>query len=324
MLLFVNWLLTNFIMNDYWFVIINPISGNGKSKKYISKIINTLNKEKLNFEYAITEYANHEIEITQKQIKKGFKKFISVGGDGTLHNIINGIFNQSIIATSKIKIAVIPVGTGNDWVKNYGISKNISKNIATIKQENTTTQDIGKITFTKDNTVVYFNNLAGIGFDGHVVNSINKYKKLGSLSYLIGVLTGFSTYKSKQLKIEFNDLEIKVKSLMTLIGLCKYSGGGMRLTHNSNPNDGFFDISIIKHLSLGVVLLNILKLFNGKIINHSKVKTYKTKEISVSIEGTSLPFIQADGELINSGNFNVSLLPKAIQVIIPKKMLNIS
>ncbi|MDC9722031.1 MAG: diacylglycerol kinase family lipid kinase [Urechidicola sp.] len=311
-------------MNDYWFVIFNPTSGNGKSKKYISKIINTLNKEKINFQYAITEYANHEFEIALGQIKKGFKKFISVGGDGTLHNIINGIFNQTIIATSEIKIAVIPVGTGNDWIKNYGISKNISKNIATIKQENTTTQDIGKITFTKDNSVVYFNNLAGIGFDGHVVNSINKYKKLGSLSYLIGVFTGFSTYKSKELKIEFNNLEIKVNSLMTLIGLCKYSGGGMQLTNNSNPNDGLFDITIIKHLSLGVVLLNILKLFNGKIVNHSKVETYKTKEISVSIKDASLPFIQADGELIQSGNFNVYLLPLAIQFVIPKKMLNIS
>ena len=197
--------------------------------------------------------------------------------------------------------------------------KKIKKNIATIKQENTTTQDIGKITFTKNNTVVYFNNLAGIGFDGHVVNSINKYKKLGSLSYLIGVLTGFSTYKSKQLKIEFNDLEINVKSLMTLIGLCKYSGGGMQLTNNSNPNDGLFDISIIKHLSLEVVLLNILKLFNGKIVNHKKVETYKTKEISISILDNSDIYMQADGELLDTGNFKVSLLPKAIQVIILKK-----
>ena len=63
-------------MNDYWFVIINPTSGNGKSKKYISKIINTLNKEKINFQYAITKYANHEFEITQEQIKKGVKSTI--------------------------------------------------------------------------------------------------------------------------------------------------------------------------------------------------------------------------------------------------------
>ncbi|MFK5880179.1 MAG: diacylglycerol kinase family lipid kinase [Flavobacteriaceae bacterium] len=305
-------------MIDYWFVIINPTSGNGKSKKYISKILNIFKEEEVNFKYAITQYANHEFKIAQEEIKKGVKKIISVGGDGTLHNIINGIFNQSIIATSEIKIAVIPVGTGNDWVKNYGISKNIRKNIAIIKQENTTTQDIGKITYTKNNKVVYFNNLAGIGFDGHVVNAINKYKKLGSLSYLIGVLTGFSTYKSKQLKIEFNGLEIKVKSLMTLIGLCKYSGGGMQLTYNSNPNDGLFDISIIKDLSLGIVLLNILKMYNGKIVNHSKVDTYKTKEISISILDNSDIYMQADGELLDTGNFKITLLSKAIQVVILK------
>jgi len=109
-----------------------------------------------------------------------------------------------------------------------------------------------------------------------------------------------------------------VKSLMTLIGLCKYSGGGMQLTHNSNPNNGLLDISIIKDLSLGVVLLNILKLFNGKIVSHSKVDTYKTKEISISILDNSDIYMQADGELLDTSDFKVSLLPKAIQVVILK------
>lgn len=305
-------------MNTFWFVIINPTSGNGKSKKNIPKILFLLNKNDVAFKHVITTQANHEFELVQNAIKSGFRKIVSIGGDGTLHNIINGIMHQKEVDSSKIKIAVIPVGTGNDWVKTYGITTNINSCLSIIKEENTIYQDIGKINLTKNNSVIYFNNLAGIGFDGYVVNLINKYKKLGSLSYLIGALIGFSTYKPIELEIVFNSKKIKVVTLMTLIGLCKYSGGGMQLTKNSNPTDGLLDITIIKNLGLGLVLLNILNLFNGKIVDHKKVNTYKTSEINVSILGNTTAFIQADGELINSSNFNITLIPKAIQIIVPK------
>lgn len=305
--------------HNYWFVIINPTSGNGTSKKHIPKILQLLNKQQFKFKYALTKYAKHEFELVQEAIITGYKRIICVGGDGTFHNIINGLCDQQTVSSDQIKLAVIPIGTGNDWIKNYNISKDFNTNISSIKTEYTTYQDIGKITFNSSKTIVYFNNLAGIGFDGHVVNSIGKYKKYGAISYLLGVLTGFTSYKPINLTIKLNDKVLKVKSLMVLIGLCKYSGGGMQLTKNSNPKDGLFDITIIKSLNLITVLLNILKLFNGKIVNHSKVTTYKTTNISVSIKDNSDPFIQADGELIESNNFTVELIPNAIQIIIPKK-----
>ena len=306
-------------MHNDWFVIINPTSGNGKSKKHIPEILQLLKQQQIPFNYAITQHVKHEFEIVQNAITNGYKKIISVGGDGTLHNIVNGILHQSLLPSSQIKIAVIPFGTGNDWVKNYKISKNVSKNISTIKSEHTTYQDIGKITLNSTKTIVYFNNLAGIGFDGHVVNSIGKYKKYGAISYLLGVFVGFSTYKPVYLNIKIANQIIELKSLMTLIGLCKYSGGGMQLTEQSDPKDGLFDISVIKHLNLGTILINLPKLFNGKITKHRKVTTYKTNYISISLPKNKTVFMQADGELIDSENFTVELIPKAIQVIIPKK-----
>ena len=304
-------------MTNDWFVIINPTSGNGKSKKLIPKLISELNANSISFIHVITEYHNHGFELVQKAISDGYKKFISVGGDGTLHNIVNGVMSQLIVNSSEIKIGVIPVGTGNDWIKTYGISKNIKKNIQVIKQENSILQDIGKINLINYKSIIYFNNLAGIGFDGHVVNSITKYKKLGSLSYLVGVIKGFSTYKPVQLKITINNKEIITTSLMTLIGICQYSGGGMQLTKNPDATDGLFDITIAENITIGNVLLNILKLFNGSIVNHPKVKTYKSNHVKIAIHDNSHPFIQADGELITTSNLEIQLIPKAIQFIIP-------
>jgi diacylglycerol kinase family enzyme len=104
---------------------------------------------------------------------------------------------------------------------------------------------------------------------------------------------------------------------MTLVGICKYSGGGMQLTKNPNTTDGLFDITIAENITIGIVLLNILKLFNGTIVNHPKVKIFKSNHVKIEIHDDSKPFIQADGELITSSDLEFQLIPKAIQFIIP-------
>ncbi|PHR73225.1 MAG: diacylglycerol kinase [Lutibacter sp.] len=304
-------------MNNHWFVIINPTSGNRKYKKLIPKLLASLESNQILFYHEFTTYQKHEFELVKKAISNGYRKIISVGGDGTLHGIVNGIMSQTLVNSNEIKVAVFPTGTGNDWVNTYGITKNLIQNIKILKQEKTILQDIGKINLENDKSTIYFNNLAGIGFDGHVVKYINKYKKLGSISYLIGAFVGFFTYKPIDLNIMLNQTEINTKSLMVLIGLCNYSGGGMQLTKKPNSTDGLLDITIVEHINILTLLVNIIKLYNGEIINHKKVTTYKTNKITVKITDNNTPYIQADGELIKSSNFKIQLIPKAIQFVIP-------
>jgi len=300
-----------------WFVIINPTSGNGTSKKKWPLIFNELKKQQLDFEFSFSEYKKHSYKLIQNAILQGFTKIICIGGDGTLHNIVNGILSLNPIYISEIKIGIIPIGTGNDWVKNYNIPTNYKKAIEIIKNEHTTKQDIGKINLTTENNVVYFNNLAGIGFDGYVVHKVHKYKNLGSLAYITGAIVSLTSYKKPILEIIFNNTKLKAKTLMLLIGICKFSGGGMQLTKKPNPIDGLFDISIINKFTLLEVFKNIPNLFNGKITNHKLVKNYKTSELKINVTDTQNTYIQADGELIGSGNFNVSILPSALNFIIP-------
>lgn len=302
-------------MKNTWYVIANPVSGNGAVKRKWNEIISILNTNKLPFKFSFTKYHLHELELVKNATENGFRKFISVGGDGTLHNIVNGIMSQKYNPLD-FKIAVIPLGTGNDWVKTYNISKSINKAIAIIKKENTIIQDIGYIELLNSEKGVYFNNLAGLGFDGFVVNNINKYKKLGAFSYLYATIISFFQYKKSVLTIEFNNEKLTTKSLLTLVGICQYSGGGMQLTKNINTNDGLFDISIAKNFSLIMMLLNIIKFYNGKIVNHKEIDNYKTSEINIISEDKNT-FIQADGELIGKGAFKAKIIPKALHFIIP-------
>jgi len=114
-------------MNNTWYIIINPTSGGGKTKKKINKILKIISQYNLIIKTVNTQYPHHEEELVEKAIKLGYYNFICVGGDGTIHHMINGIMKQKHIDTSEIKLAVIPTGTGNDWVKNYNIPKDPKK-----------------------------------------------------------------------------------------------------------------------------------------------------------------------------------------------------
>ena len=305
-------------MSAKWFVIINPTSGNGAAKKKWIPIYNELIKQKFDFDFSLTQYKKHSTELIKDAINNGITKFICVGGDGTLHNMVNGILSLNPVNISEIKIGIIPIGTGNDWVKTHNISRDFKSAIKTIKAGFTLKQDIGKLFINENNNIIYFNNLAGIGFDGYVVNKVHRFKYLGFLAYLTGALLSIASYKKSTLKIKFNNKEINEKTLMLLIGICKYSGGGMQLTKNADPTDGLFDISHINKIGLLTLLVNIGGLFNGKITNHKLVTNYKTSKLKITDLDTQKTYIQADGELVGSGSFEAEIIPTALNFIVPK------
>ena len=297
-------------MLNSFFIVVNPHSGNSNFKKSWEKITYILKLKNINFSYSFTEYRKHEVILVDKAIEQGYRNIISVGGDGTLHHVVNGIMKQRYIKTSKIKLGVIPLGTGNDWIRTYNIPNSIEKSIDVILKNTTVLQDIGCITLLNGKKE-YFNNLAGTGYDGYVVKNLNYLKKMGSLAFLVSGLYSLFSYKKTKYKIIINNKTINEQCLMILFGICKYSGGGLRVTKDPNPKDGLLDITIVKNISFLYLLFNIPKLYNGDIIHHRKVSNYKTRELKILDNYNST--IEADGEIIGNGSLNVTIIRKALQ-----------
>ncbi len=300
-------------MLNSFFIVVNPHSGNSNFKKSWEKITYILKLKNINFSYSFTEYRKHEVILVDKAIKQGYRNIISVGGDGTLHHVINGIMKQRYIKTSKIKLGVIPLGTGNDWIRTYNIPNSIEKSIDVILKNTTVLQDIGCITLLNGKKE-YFNNLAGTGYDGYVVKNLNYLKKMGSLAFLVSGLYSLFSYKKTKYKIIINNKTINEQCLMILFGICKYSGGGLRVTKDPNPKDGLLDITIVKNISFLDLLFNIPKLYNGDIIHHRKVTNYKTRELKILDNYNST--IEADGEIIGNGSLNVTIKQNAVLFLI--------
>jgi len=301
---------------SFWFVIINPASGNNFVKKQKNKVLGLLQNLDKPYKLFFTKHSGHEEELVLAGLKDGFRNFISVGGDGTIHHVMNGVMKQTECAHNEVTIGIIPVGTGNDWIKNNGIPKNITKAIEILNSYKTTTLDIGKLIH--QDKITYFNILTGIGYDGYVVDKVVKYKGFGKAAYLIASLIGFAKYKNSIIKYQFNDQEIITESLMAIVGIGKYCGSGMLLTKDVDHQDGLFDISLVKNISVLKLFLNVKKMYNGKLTTMKEIETYKTKKIKVEIIKGPIPFIESDGELIGSGNFEVEMMPLALRFVVNK------
>ena len=270
--------------NKDWFIIVNPSSGGGVSKAKLERISQYLKQNKILGNIYKTSLDKNAESLVGEAILKGFTRILCIGGDGTLHNLINGVYSQSAINPESIFVGVVPVGTGNDWARHYGLSRDYKKAIDVVARGDTKSQDIGVMrVLGKESQTVYFMNYAGVGFDGYVISKIDRYKFLGALSYLVAAVFSFIPFSNFGLSIAHNNKTLKTSAFMLGVGLCKYTGGGMRLAYNPVPNDGLLDITLAENFTKLDVIKVIPRLFNGSLFKSKKVSTSKTKEIRVKI-----------------------------------------
>jgi YegS/Rv2252/BmrU family lipid kinase len=314
--------------NNKWLVVVNPKASVGKSGKDWPLIKQTLINEGIEFDDVLTEYPRHAIEIVRNAIvEKGYRKFISVGGDGTNNEVINGIFTQEAVPTTEITMATMPIGTGNDWRRTFDIPLEYDKVAKIIKAQHTYAHDIGKLTYYDDgNTRIrYFLNAAGTGLDEMVCHSTNLMKqqgKGGTIRYLISLVKCILTYKVTHIQLTIDDELVFDDAILNLsIGNGRFNGGGMMTMPNAIPNDGLLDVTVIKKVSIFKFAANVKNIYDGSFINKiDEVKTFRGKNIHiVSIPPHSLK-VETEGENLNNSPFDFEVLPKAVNMVIPKDM----
>ena len=313
-------------IKNKWLVVVNPMASVGKSGKDWPLIKQTLINEGIEFDDVMTEYPRHAIEIVRNAIvEKGYRKFISVGGDGTNNEVINGIFTQDAVPTTEITMATMPIGTGNDWRRTFDIPLEYDVVAKIIKVGHTFSHDIGKLTYYNDGDpkIRYFLNAAGTGLDQMVCNSTNMMKqqgKGGTIRYLISVVKCLLTYKVTHIQIEIdNQVVFDDQILSVSVGNCRFNGGGMMMMPNAIPDDGQLDVTVIRKVSIFKFAANVKAIYDGTFIKKLKeVQTYRGKHIKiVSIPPHSL-LVETEGEDLNNSPFDFEILPKAINMVIPK------
>ena len=305
-------------MGQKYKIIANPISGAGNGKKLIPVVSDLLKKHDIDFEIQETEHPWHAAQIAQEAIEQGFDAIISMGGDGTANEVINGMMLAKKIGLHTVKMGVIPVGRGNDFAFSMRMPLNHEDGCNLLANPTTKMIDVGFVRGGHYPEGRYFANGIGIGFDAVVGFQAVKYKKLGGFpSYIFGVIETLSLYfKAPKLKIEMDTETIEVNPIMVSIMNGRRMGGGFMMAPNSLPDDGKFDICLVNQLSRIATLLLVPKFFSGKQYLHPAVDYYYPSKLKVStIEGT-IP-AHGDGETlcVTGDQLDIELIPKAIEII---------
>ena len=303
-----------------WFVIVNPASGFGKVRKEWRDISLELHKQDIQFDFEFTTPDSKGDALAQKAIADGYRKLICVGGDGHMHDIVNGVMTQSGVPSTDVTLAMISQGTGNDWIKTNGIPKDYKKAISVIKQGNTYIQNVGLAMSHRNGQAVtrYFHNFAGVGFDAYVVQNTLTSKSYGQIAYLLVMLRSLFSYRKPVLRITLDDRVIETPTYLTLSGLGKYGGGGMKLTPDARPDGDSFNVTVAKDFSKMDVFKHISKLYDGSFIHLDKAESHMSKHIRIEvISSEEEVYMEADGDMMGTGPFEISLIPHALRVVIP-------
>lgn len=313
--------------NSKWLVVVNPMASIGKAGKDWPQIKQLLINEGVDFDFVITEHHRHAIELVRDNItEKGYKKIISVGGDGTNNEVINGIFTQNRFPTEQITMAVIPIGTGNDWCRTFDMPLEYDKVIKIIKAGHVFAHDIGKLTYYNDGDpkIRYFLNAAGTGLDEMVCHSTNTMKKQGkggTIRYLISLVKCILTYKITHIQLTIDDELVFDDSILNLsIGNCRFNGGGMMTMPKAIPNDGLFDVTVIKKVSIFKFAANVKNLYDGTFINKiEEVKTFRGNRIRIVSNPPHSLLVETEGENLNNSPFDFEMLQESINMVVPEK-----
>lgn len=307
------------MQNEPWYIIVNPAAGNGKAAKQWQQAEQMLHAHLTNCTIAHTERRGHAIELAKQAIEQGFRHIIGVGGDGTNHEIINGILTQKIIAATEVIYALLPIGTGNDWIRTHGIPRKLESWLQMLQTGKTILQDIGMVTFQKDGKEQqrYFANVAGMAYDAFVVRYADQHRRwvVHKFFYLLMILRCLFMYRLPKATITFDGQTVTDHFYTINIGIGRYSGGGMQLVPHADPVDGLLALTIARRVSKLGVLLNTYRFYNGTLYRHPKIDIFQVKEMEVtSDENIEL---EADGELLGSVPVRFAILPKALRIIIP-------
>jgi YegS/Rv2252/BmrU family lipid kinase len=282
-----------------------------ESEKYLEREFVT--------DYFITKTSKSAEDFAEKIANSGTDYLIAVGGDGTMHEVVNGIMQVPKKQRENLIIGLLPVGSGNDFARTLNLSGKISYLYKLISSNSVIDLDIGKIEC-KDldgkDTTVYFNNIAGVGLDAEVAKRVNEGNKAygPNVAYYSATVKSFLNYRKKQVKVSSADFNYEGNVLLLSLANAKYFGSGLGIAPHAKINDGKMALTLAGDVSLFDYLRNVGKLRKCAYLKHPGIAYGETE--SMNIEPIGEPcYIEADGELVGKLPLKVTMLHREIKFL---------
>ncbi len=300
----------------FWFIIANPAAGNGRVGRLWPRIERLL--QELGFSYTVqfTKHRGHAVRLVDDAVLKGHRHILGLGGDGTNHELVNGILTQTHAPSTDIHYALLPIGTGNDWARTYRIPHDPRQRLQQLLLGKTVLQDVGKVRYRLDGREAerYFVNVAGMAYDAFLVKKLEQHRMVSQLQYLLIVGRYLFEYRLLPARLHFADQTVEDFFYTINIGICPYSGGGMRLVPHAVPDDGLLAVTYARRLPKWEVLWQTPRFYNGTILEHPRISGFQTRRLVVEHTGDTPTLLEADGEFLGETPAEFSVLEKVLRV----------
>jgi diacylglycerol kinase (ATP) len=288
-------------------LIVNPNAGKKQGLSVAQQVAARFDEAGIHSEQIISDHPRGTREIAEALDPGQWDGVVAVGGDGTLFEVINGLLANS--DPLPIPIGQIPVGTGNSFIKDLGV-ESVEDAAARIVAGTVRKIDLGR--FSSDAGDFYFANLLGAGFVSNVAYRARKFKKLGALSYLIGVVLEVISLKSTSIILEIDGEVIKRDGVFVEICNSRYTGGNMMMAPSAKIDDGLLDVVLLNKVSRGTILKLLPTIFKGTHVEAPCVEVFQGKTISLRSERPLS--LTPDGETFGETPIDVTVFPQKLEM----------
>jgi YegS/Rv2252/BmrU family lipid kinase len=293
-------------------LICNVRSGRGGVGKALPEVEAALKERDLDYEIRRTEHRGHATEIAREVVSGGGRFVVAMGGDGTVHEVVNGMIEHDKVINPEAVLGVVAAGTGSDFIKTFGMPAKPRDAVRHLDGDESFLIDIGKITYMQDGIEVtrYFPNIAEVGLGAAVVARAEKLPRwLGPTVYLVAFWMCMRKHKAARVSVDVVDRTYEGLMNNMVVANGQFFGGGMKIAPKAAPTDGLLDIQI-EHARKREAIAMIPKVFKGQHVPHPDIEEYKRVRCSITSEKV-LP-IEADGEVLGTTPATFEVIPEAI------------
>jgi diacylglycerol kinase (ATP) len=295
-------------------IIANLRAGRGKVERHLPEIERTLTDAGLIYRIVRTNHPGHATEIARNALDSGDRYLVAAGGDGTVHEVLNGMIEDDVAVARDAVLGVVAAGSGCDIVRSLGLPGDAVGASHHLLGDAVRRIDVGKVTRTVDGKEVtrYFANIAEAGLGAAVVARTGKLpRSLGPAKYFCGFWLTLPAFHPAVVQLDADDTSFEWRAHNVVVANCQYFGGGMHISPASQPDDGMLDVLAMVGPKTDAFTM-LPKIYKGTHVPHPNIAQARARTIRVHANPPFL--IEADGEILGTTPATFAVVPNAIRV----------
>ncbi len=296
-------------MNTEYYAIVNGAAGAGRCAKLAPNLIAALERRGITLTVTPTAGPKHATELAQRAAQDGCRRFLSIGGDGTAAEIVNGLVDAGV--SGDCELAMLPLGTGNSFLRDFGITDVETASDAIARGDST---PIDVLRLTHEDGVIHFINTMGTGFVAQAGQLTNdRFKFLGAAGYIAAVLICVIRLRYEENTLRYSGTIDDARTVLTSFSNSQYTGGSMRMAPDASVSDGLLDVIRAGPLGRLALMAAFSRIFSG---THTELEQLWTRQVErVEFIDPTFQAVLIDGDLFHLRPLSIDVLPGALRLV---------